>query len=1064
MDPTYVSNLETLLGQTMAPDTQLIATATKTLKDNVYSRPQSLPALIHILQQNANVQIKQLAAVEARKLAPIFWGDLPEDLKAQVRQSLLQSTLAEQSALVRHASARVISSIAKTDMPAGAWNDLPAFLSQAATSQKASDREVGVYILYTLFETIESIFTERMGDLFALFGRTIQDPESLEVRSTTLLAMGKVSEILDGEDKHSVKMFREILPSMVNVLQEVIQAGDEAAARNAFEVFNTLLILDPQLIAKHVADLVNFMVQLAQSKEIDETFRCMALSFIMTCVRFKRSKLQKLNLGPALTLALLQICTEEDSPTPEDDCPSRLAFRTIDQLATSLPPSAVMAPLMNAIPQYFNNADPGHRKAALTAVAVAVEGSVDFVSNQLDVILPLVKQGLADSENVVRRAGLLLLGQLAEELPDIISAQHSDFIPLVFAIMATSGEDVATSACNALDALLEGLKKDDIVGYLPRLMERLCAVLQSGAATSVKLTVAAAIGSAAHAAEDEFVPYFEMTMKSLEPYLGLKSEDSEEMDLRGVVTDTIGSVAGAVGKERFGPFADIVVKLAHEGMNIGNPRVRECSFCFFAIMARVYGADFAPFLEYIVPDLIKSCEQEEHEDLVGEDGTINLGGEDDDDEDGLGNLGVNSAIAMEKEIAGDAMGEIFAHTKHAFMPYFEKCTEALMGLTTHFYEGVRKAAFGSLWRFVSTLNVMMSQGQPEWTPGIAAANSMHPDVAKIATMVRNLTLQEWEDEDEKMVVTEICRNIADCVRTAGPGVLGNDLERIATATLKILNKQHTCQIDNDYEDGVLDNDEDGPLGDDEDTAEYDQLLVDSAFDIVIALSYALGEEFQSAFGTFLPSMLKYYDAKRSNAERAMTVAGVGECAGGLKAGITPYTAPMFKLFNAGLEDPDAEVRSNSAYAVGLLVYSSNEDLSSQYMSVLKKLQPFFEGENHRNGKDNAIGCVARMIMKNAAAVPLPQVLPHLVANLPLENDFQENTPVYNMIIQLYRTNDAIVMGLTGQLLPVLASVLAKADEQLKPKVKEELVELVRALNGQYAAQISQHPALVAVLA
>lgn len=54
------------------------------------------------------------------------------------------------------------------------------------------------------------------------------------------------------------------------------------------------------------------------------------------------------------------------------------------------------------------------------------------------------------------------------------------------------------------------------------------------------------------------------------------------------------------------------------------------------------------------------------------------------------------------------------------------------------------------------------------------------------------------------------------------------------------------------------------------------------------------------------------------------------------------------------------------------------DLSALYMQLLGGLQPFFEippnADSARlNARDNASGAVARMIVKNTAAVPLDQV-------------------------------------------------------------------------------------------
>jgi hypothetical protein len=98
--------------------------------------------------------------------------------------------------------------------------------------------------------------------------------------------------------------------------------------------------------------------------------------------------------------------------------------------------------------------------------------------------------------------------------------------------------------------------------YLTLLMERLLVLLETGA-VPVKITVTGAIGSAAHAAKEQFKPYFEQTIKRLVPFIHLTGAD-DQSDLRGVATDTIGTIADAVGAEVFRPYFQDLMKSAFE--------------------------------------------------------------------------------------------------------------------------------------------------------------------------------------------------------------------------------------------------------------------------------------------------------------------------------------------------------------------------------------------------------------------------------------------------------------------------------------------------------------------
>jgi len=298
-------------------------------------------------------------------------------------------------------------------------------------------------------------------------------------------------------------------------------------------------------------------------------------------------------------------------------------------------------------------------------------------------------------------------------------------------------ESTQKNACTCLDSYLEILG-DDIVNYLTLLMERLLVLLETGS-TAVKVTVTGAIGSAAHAAKAQFKPYFEQTIRRLIPLITL-SQDEDQNDLRGVATDTIGTLADAVGAEVFRPYFQDMMKAAFEALTMDNSRLRESSFIFFGVMAQVFEGEFAPYLPQCVPALIGSLQQSENVDEEIDDEGGNTSSKiaeafstatsskttlDDDDgfEDEETDMDaleamfskVNSAVAIEKEVAADTVGELFVATKHAFTPYIQETVPVLIDLMDHYYEGIRKSAIGSLFAFIKTVYDLSNP--VDWVPG-----------------------------------------------------------------------------------------------------------------------------------------------------------------------------------------------------------------------------------------------------------------------------------------------------------------------------------------------------------
>lgn len=129
-----------------------------------------------------------------------------------------------------------------------------------------------------------------------------------------------------------------------------------------------------------------------------------------------------------------------------------------------------------------------------------------------------------------------------------IGDYHENILPLISNLMNGYDPIMHYHAIAALDAIVESLD-ERILPYLPSLMGRLISFLETGE-RKLKVIATACIGSAAHAAGNSFSPYFSDVVVRLS-YLMDLGEDRDDLDLRGVATDSAGTVAEAVGKDLF---------------------------------------------------------------------------------------------------------------------------------------------------------------------------------------------------------------------------------------------------------------------------------------------------------------------------------------------------------------------------------------------------------------------------------------------------------------------------------------------------------------------------------
>lgn len=233
------------------------------------------------------------------------------------------------------------------------------------------------------------------------------------------------------------------------------------------------------------------------------------------------------------------------------------------------------------------------------------------------------------------------------------------------------------------------------------------------------------------------------------------------------------------------------------------------------------------------------------------------------------------------------------------------------------------------------------------------------------------------------------------------------IEQLTTILGALISRTHPCQTDMGDEDDMAEGE----------SAEYDWLVIDTAFDVLSGLSTALGPEFGELWKIFEKPIMKYASSPEAS-ERLTAVGTIAECIRGMGSAITPFTTSTLKLLLHRLSDEDAETKSNTAYALGLLFLNSTDSAVylPSYNSVLAKLEPMLQHQSSSSGPatrilDNAAGCVCRMIMAHHDKVPHDQVLPVLVSILPLKEDFEENKPIYDCIVGLCKFTQILVSEL-----------------------------------------------------
>ena len=306
------------------------------------------------------------------------------------------------------------------------------------------------------------------------------------------------------------------------------------------------------------------------------------------------------------------------------------------------------------------------------------------------------------------------------------------------------------------------------------------------------------------------------------------------------------------------------------------------------------------------------------------------------------------------------------------------------------------------------------------------------------------------------------------MKLCGPAILTQDkfAERTTSILASIITRSHPCQQDL--------GDDDAPQ--EEESSEYDWLVIDTALDVVIGLSNALGDQFSELWKIFQKPIMKFASSQ-TNFERSTAIGVIAECTASMGAAVTPFTDTLLKLLLHRLSDEDAETKSNTAYATGQLIYNSTDSSTylPHYNSILTKLEPLLHTQRART-LDNACGCVSRMIMAHQDKVPVDEILPVLVSLLPLKEDYEENKPIFDCItglckpsqiptlqlklIYLDQHENPIILGLTPKLIPVFSTILGEPLEQLDPETRHKLIQTVKFIHSKNPTLINGNEVLM----
>lgn len=1077
--------MEEILLKLLVADNTSIQQGTAELREAL-KKPESIPALCQLIVSSTNLQIRQYAAILLKKRygKAKQWLKLPLHIRNEFKTVILQALVNEPEKLVKNTIAQLIGIIVKNELPINEvptdeWPDILQFVEHLIASDNLMNKELGTYTLSIMTEIAPAAYLNYAASLTLLMAetfKTLQDFGS-PIAYYVLKIMQTLVPFVE-RDPMTVSLYNDMMPQIMTTIQSLSTSHADKAIQ-CFELLDELCENTMNVIVTHVKDLINMCLVIGGNKALDDALRVKAVGFIGWLARTKKKTIVKHKLvEPILDMLfnLMSTRPEDDndevyfSGNNEDNTPVTCATQTLDLLALNLPPEKLLPQLLQYIEPSLQGTDIYAKKASYLAMAVLAEGCSEYIRTKyLESFLRCTCQGISDPIPVVRNAALFALGQFSEHLQPNISQYSSELLPVLFEYLGQVCAHIKQEKKEppsvdrmfyALEMFCENLN-ESLLPYLPTLMERLFEILSVDTPVHVTELALSAIGSAAMASKEHMLPYFEKIITILDNYLSEK-QVQETMCLQVQAVDTLGVIARTIGDKNFAPLAgrslNFGIKLLKE---TEDPDLKKSIYGLFASISTIMKKEMAGALPEIIEYMITSIQSSEgivphfkedetcafpiYDDLSGDDSESDeedieyTDNEDDDDDDDVAGYSVENSYIEEKEEAILALKEIAENTGEAFLPYLEKSFEETFKLINYPQEDIRKAVIDAILQFCfSFSDINTNEGKQ------ALLKALSIFIPKLSELIRL--------GNERTVAISGLDAYAELLKEIKSDVLIGEghKDAIMNCVTDVMLGRTECQDQEEAEDLDIE-------------AEQDELLVEYAGDVFCNFGKVIPpEDFGHYFEIVLPMLLERLRRNKSEAQRSFAVGTISECFTGLKQQTSNFIHILLPTFLKLVDDQNAEVRNNAIYGIGELALYSNAYM--HFPDILTVLSNAIYKESHAGARDNIVGAIARLIIVNYMNVPLDQVFPIFVKQLPLKEDFEENKAVFRSILTLYQAGHPILRPYMGVLLKIAVNVLHEnriTDDEAKSTVMEFVKSAQRDFPDEWNSVFVELPAEVA---
>jgi len=1014
------------------------------------------------LRKHFAVLLRQLTSVGPDK--DFAFARITPQHKQEVAAELLRRFEVETAPALQKKVGEVISKLAEyvcdSDDPRGSlaqgdptgWPGLLPLLfrmADATSCTSADSCECAIRLLKDVVPTLKQAIVQAKQQMGQLLQAGLLHA-SLKVRTASVLL---ICEMVGQTEKSAWAPLLSTVGILVQVLQQLVQAREKELLQEALQALIDVAMTEPDFFKTQLTQSLEpakFMSIVARSHDgLENGTRNLALEWLITYLE-KRAKWLTKHLPQYMPLVLeatmeyllgvddgdealkswAERMDDEEGEEDEDEL-FHVGEEAIDRIGAAIPMEALGQALFHAIGQFLSLDSWQAKHAALAAVKQTAEYVEE--KSHIDEMARLLLQHVDHPHPRVRCHALHAIGQLAnDQSPTFQESCHQLVMPTLLRMMDDPVDRVAAMSMSALVSFGESLDKTLMEGYARSFMQKIVAKLQATQHRGVREESITSIAVIAGVIEKDFSQYYDDIMPMLKRFV-MSCTSEKENRLRGKSFECMSLLGLAVGKEKFLPDArDAIAEMLKTPLDADDVQreyIKEASERVCQCLKR----DFAPFLQVMLPGLVRSLKFEE----------VSIGSAQD-------HISAEEADMYVKVSTGDG-NLVRVHTQK-----FEEMKQSIQLILT-FASEMDGAFFDYAQPIAEVLLPLLSNKDQEfawyceevrglclqaWALLIKVARSgatergQSPELAKqLFSKGLQVTFAILEKTKEPETLAETACGITVCVKHVGKGIIqGPEVSQIVERMFKLTDeslvrtgkaedrkKAEAAGVPSELNDEEKE-DWDWELGEEEQLRRnYEEILG--------AVMEVAAEHFLPCLPACAQKIGEWLQSKQNKVLALYLACDVLAHLQEKSESAWPVFMP--EVFRSLVLDADPDARTAAAYAINMAapLQSFNEVAPLAFQKLAQILTGPKPKKRDKKGKlawDNAIAALFTLAKEKSALCPPEfKAWPLVLAKLPLRDDEEEAKKTHEKLVDLVIAQNPELLGPDRSNLGATLSVMAE---------------------------------------